>query len=140
MFPLSPLSANKQQGKTPGKVFKAVAGNQEFNLSPDRVLITSSYAKPTHRWFTTKFSLFTEALKFICIELLLQKNWDLPPKPGNVGVAQPPEVDPLQENLVPVSSLPEAGNKLPSAYQAAGFFFFFSFLRLMITALKRELN
>lgn len=66
-----------------------------------------------------------KALKFICTELLLQKNWDLPPKPRTDGVAQPPQVDPLQEDLVPAAALPEAGNKLPSAYQAAGFFFLF---------------
>lgn len=38
---------------------------------------------------------------------------------------------------MPAAALPEARNKLPAAYQAACFF---SVLRLMITALKRELN
>lgn len=74
-----------------------------------------------------------KALKFICTELFLQK---IGICPQNL-VAQPPQVAPLQENLVPAAAFPEAGNKLPSAYQAAGFF---SILRLTITALKRELN
>lgn len=73
MFPLSPLPANKQRGKTSLKVFKAVAGNQELHLSPDRVDITSSYAKPTHRWLITTFSLFTKPSSSFALSFFFKK-------------------------------------------------------------------
>jgi len=43
----------------------------------------------------------------------------------------------LWENFMPAAASPEAGNKLPAAYRAA---VFPPILRLMISALKRELN
>lgn len=78
-FPHYLLTNNEER---PQGSYSKQSGNQELHLSPDRVDITSSYAKPAHRWLITTFSLFTKpsssfALSFFSKKLgFAPKNWE----------------------------------------------------------------